>query len=188
MNKKTVGGVLIVLSIFAYIIAGRIYLTNTSQMHDGHWVYMKAHTKEYQQVADAISSSKLALTTTTIVFAAGLALVLLGGANSAAKDKTPKRTSHDSMGDRPRCSRCGRPVEADALFCPGCGVLMTRCSGCGNILDGDAKFCPNCGKTVTQEAVPSNLRRCETCGAVLEKDAVYCTDCGTKCEMQESIS
>lgn len=49
------------------------------------------------------------------------------------------------------CSKCGKPVAADANFCMSCGAPVTTnpkkfCSNCGFELDANAKFCPNCGK------------------------------------------
>jgi RNA polymerase subunit RPABC4/transcription elongation factor Spt4 len=45
-----------------------------------------------------------------------------------------------------RCGHCGRELEADERFCPGCGTPAgQRCASCGRALDGDESFCPGCG-------------------------------------------
>lgn len=44
------------------------------------------------------------------------------------------------------CPSCGKPVRADAKFCPNCGAkLELTCSGCGASLRAGSKFCDNCG-------------------------------------------
>jgi len=50
---------------------------------------------------------------------------------------------------RAACPSCGRPVRADAKFCPNCGTkLELTCSGCGASLRAGSKFCDNCGASV----------------------------------------
>ena len=54
------------------------------------------------------------------------------------------------------CAQCGRALDADDAFCPGCGTPAARAAGlrcrhCGRDLDGDETFCPRCGKK-TREA------------------------------------
>ena len=47
------------------------------------------------------------------------------------------------------CPSCGKPVRADAKFCPNCGAkLELTCSECGASLRAGSKFCDNCGATV----------------------------------------
>lgn len=46
------------------------------------------------------------------------------------------------------CSACGKPVPAQAKFCPECGQAVPKsafCMNCGKPLPGGAKFCPECG-------------------------------------------
>lgn len=48
------------------------------------------------------------------------------------------------------CSSCGRKLNADVKFCPGCGkpianIQGDRCKNCGRLLKEDEHFCPNCG-------------------------------------------
>lgn len=51
------------------------------------------------------------------------------------------------------CRVCGRALEANARFCPGCGTPVEAvCEACGTTLPVDARFCPSCGKP-TGEAV-----------------------------------
>ena len=50
-----------------------------------------------------------------------------------------------------RCRECGRAVEPDANFCPGCGAGLpdpsepASCPECGERFDDDDQFCSNCG-------------------------------------------
>ena len=47
------------------------------------------------------------------------------------------------------CPSCGKPLRADAKFCPNCGAkLELTCSDCGASLRAGSKFCDNCGATV----------------------------------------
>ena len=50
------------------------------------------------------------------------------------------------------CPKCGRPVPADALFCPYCGYKFPRsrkCPHCGREIPADALFCPYCGRKLS---------------------------------------
>src|SRR4029079_8906730 len=48
------------------------------------------------------------------------------------------------------CRSCGRAMDADARFCPGCGApVQLACSNCGASLAADARFCPSCGTPTT---------------------------------------
>jgi class 3 adenylate cyclase/tetratricopeptide (TPR) repeat protein len=48
-----------------------------------------------------------------------------------------------------RCRSCGRALEADARFCPGCGsAVAAACAACGADLDPDARFCKHCGQAI----------------------------------------
>lgn len=52
-----------------------------------------------------------------------------------------------------RCPSCGKPVRAEAKFCPYCGAaLQLTCPQCGHVLRPGAKFCDNCGARVEPEA------------------------------------
>ncbi len=59
------------------------------------------------------------------------------------------------------CKNCGKPIQADAQFCPHCGNTISRrkqevtaqkpvnadaCPHCGKPIRPGAKFCRNCGK------------------------------------------
>lgn len=47
------------------------------------------------------------------------------------------------------CRSCGRALEADARFCPGCGAAAApTCAACGTPLDEGARFCKSCGAPV----------------------------------------
>ena len=44
------------------------------------------------------------------------------------------------------CRNCGRALDADARFCPGCGIASeATCVSCGAALEADARFCKRCG-------------------------------------------
>jgi predicted nucleic acid-binding Zn ribbon protein len=61
------------------------------------------------------------------------------------------------------CRKCGKPIQADALFCPNCGEVVSGkkpsvkaqvpgsadvCPQCGKPIRPGAKFCRNCGKAL----------------------------------------
>lgn len=69
------------------------------------------------------------------------------------------RAIHQAIGtgSLATCPACGKPVKADATFCPNCGHNLSearmaqqpQCSNCGAALDPAAKFCAKCGTRVT---------------------------------------
>jgi len=71
-----------------------------------------------------------------------------------------------------RCSSCGSPLEADAIFCPECGAARSsgprQCPACG--AEADGLYCPSCGIEVQEKPCPS-------CGVVVYGD--FCPHCGT---------
>lgn len=47
------------------------------------------------------------------------------------------------------CSSCGKPIAADARFCPSCGAQQAAqkvCPKCGKPAAADARFCSSCGQ------------------------------------------
>jgi DNA-directed RNA polymerase subunit M/transcription elongation factor TFIIS len=49
---------------------------------------------------------------------------------------------------RATCPQCGKPIDANAKFCPECGAKLQSsafCSECGAKIPAGAKFCPECG-------------------------------------------
>jgi class 3 adenylate cyclase len=51
------------------------------------------------------------------------------------------------------CTGCGRELDGDTRFCPGCGLAVeARCKACGASLDSDARFCKRCGAAVEAAA------------------------------------
>ena len=61
-------------------------------------------------------------------------------------DARPAKRAGSARAGQMRCNNCGRELEADERFCPGCGTPAgQRCANCGRALDGDELFCPGCG-------------------------------------------
>jgi len=47
------------------------------------------------------------------------------------------------------CPGCGAPVQADDMFCSGCGsALGTKCPGCSAAVSAVDRFCFRCGATL----------------------------------------
>ena len=58
------------------------------------------------------------------------------------------------------CRSCGRALDDDARFCPGCGTAVAAsCAACGQVLDAEARFCKYCGGEVTAPASPIQDRQ-----------------------------
>ena len=54
------------------------------------------------------------------------------------------------------CRDCGRALDRDARFCPGCGVVVvSACAECGAELEADARFCKRCGHAVATTPQPA---------------------------------
>ena len=54
------------------------------------------------------------------------------------------------------CRSCGRTLDDDARFCPGCGIAVVRaCTACGEALEPDARFCKHCGQSAAGPAAES---------------------------------
>lgn len=77
----------------------------------------------------------------------------------------------------PYCSRCGRELRGDELFCPGCGVVVPGKSGpsccprCGAEMPAGATACPNCGSVGGGISdVPRAERRRSARGVVVTKE------------------
>lgn len=62
-----------------------------------------------------------------------------------------------------RCVSCGTLMEADAIFCPGCGKQRELLKESENIeaAEDGKMFCPGCGKQVERKAF------CAFCGTKL---------------------
>ena len=103
------------------------------------------------------------------------------------------------------CPKCGRKTDADAAFCPGCGVNLKsageanadtiECVKCGFKNIHGTKFCSNCGAQF--HSCPScgadNLpdarncrkcgkglpKKCPNCGALTAGEVKFCNECGT---------
>ncbi|MBP5092069.1 MAG: SPFH domain-containing protein [Bacilli bacterium] len=44
------------------------------------------------------------------------------------------------------CPKCGKPIAANAKFCPECGAkIIHECPNCHQKVEPGTKFCPNCG-------------------------------------------
>ena len=54
--------------------------------------------------------------------------------------------------------------------------MSEYCTSCGRLLDGDFAFCPGCGKVLPKETAAA--RFCTRCGKPVEDNAAFCTACG----------
>lgn len=55
-----------------------------------------------------------------------------------------------------QCSKCGAPLDDDALFCTSCGTKLEagrHCINCGVLIDADSMFCTSCGSR--QDGIPN---------------------------------
>ena len=54
----------------------------------------------------------------------------------------------------PYCRNCGKELAAQAVVCPGCGVLLPKgdnyCQNCGNPVSPIAEVCVKCGLRLTR--------------------------------------
>lgn len=82
-------------------------------------------------------------------------------------------------------------VQLTAPATAASGYTGRRCSNCGAPLDADAVFCGKCGakneiiapEPVIEEPVAApEPKKCVQCGAVLEDGAMFCGVCGAKQE------
>jgi len=77
--------------------------------------------------------------------------------------------------ERPKCPKCGKPVDAGQKFCNSCGAKLVdevNCVKCGKPMTAGNKFCPECGSKQTIE--------CPKCGYELAPNAKFCPECGSK--------
>ena len=68
-----------------------------------------------------------------------------------------------------RCSRCGKEIPNDSVFCPECGAEQTteekteenekkiRCPKCGSEIPEDSVFCPECGNSVRENVLQKKI-------------------------------
>jgi membrane protease subunit (stomatin/prohibitin family) len=67
----------------------------------------------------------------------------------ADEDKVDPKAWKESI--KATCPSCGKPLAANAKFCPECGYKLQTvafCKECGGKLDPGAKFCASCGTKV----------------------------------------
>ena len=74
------------------------------------------------------------------------------------------------------CSKCGKPLPANAKFCLECGqqVLSENeiiCSSCGNKTP-KGKFCLECGSPM--------IKKCPECDTEIPPNGKFCLECGHK--------
>jgi len=74
------------------------------------------------------------------------------------------------------CSKCGKPLPANAKFCLECGqqVLSENeiiCPSCGNKTP-KGKFCLECGSPM--------IKKCPECDTEIPPNGKFCLECGHK--------
>ncbi len=71
----------------------------------------------------------------------------MGFFGTKSDNDIPVNRSSESYSEEKTCQKCGTTLEADAKFCPHCGVKAAgfTCNKCGSSVPADAKFCPGCG-------------------------------------------
>jgi len=84
------------------------------------------------------------------LFVLMLALTLVGVGYPLFSANLAKAGSLRQVGRAGVCAACGRALDGDEAFCPGCGAPVDaaaggHCTHCGRALDGDELFCPGCG-------------------------------------------
>ena len=68
---------------------------------------------------------------------------------AAAASPRPQFAGAPAPSTQVACPSCGKPVRANAKFCPECGAkLQVSCSECGATLRPGSKFCDSCGAPV----------------------------------------
>ncbi len=55
---------------------------------------------------------------------------------------------------------------------------MKSCNTCGKQIDNDSAFCPGCGCSTVGTSATSQTKFCGTCGMEIQSSAVVCTGCG----------
>ncbi len=73
-----------------------------------------------------------------------------------------------------KCTKCGRDLAENALFCPGCGQKREpepKCGNCGETLQKGSAFCAACGA----RQMPNTF--CRFCGAEKMPLEQYCPNC-----------
>jgi predicted amidophosphoribosyltransferase len=107
------------------------------------------------------------------------------------------------------CTSCGRSIDPDMQFCPGCGrpaaagpAVATQiapaaaqrsavCTKCGAELQESLAFCTACGTPQAARVATEPARAgappypqpvmayCVKCGATFDASSAFCTKCGT---------
>lgn len=99
----------------------------------------------YTQIAQADALKEMAKNP-------GAAGSMLGAGVGLGMGTNLGRTAGETMSTHPTkntraCTKCGKPLNAGAKFCPECGTpVHFYCPECGTTLAAGSKFCPECGK------------------------------------------
>ncbi len=85
----------------------------------------------------------------------------------ASQETTIEQIRQEQPPEPPKCSRCGREVNAADAFCPGCGAILAAAPAQTPVAPAGVigQTCPKCGKSV-------------------RSGAAFCGSCGTRMVIQ----
>ena len=102
------------------------------------------------------------------------------------------------------CKNCGRELEDDSKFCPGCGmpiqkpkiIEVIKCRNCGSKIEDDNKFCPQCGTPILESNIKTTENKkekldtfnCPVCRGILSSNTIKCPFCGNEIHNREVVS
>lgn len=100
----------------------------------------------------------------------------VGGMVSETMGNALKPQNHQNALNSAACTKCGRPLPADAKFCLECGQQVISvneiiCPSCGKKTP-KGKFCLECGAPM--------VNKCPECGTEIPLNGKFCLECGHK--------
>ena len=88
---------------------------------------------------------------------------------------TSETQKSESSEPKIACDKCGRIIDANSKFCPGCGDEVCPCPNCGADNPSDATSCRQCKK---QLGPSGQCGQCGQCGATIIEGHQFCGTCG----------